>query len=612
MACEQTRTSETNDNQDSAQQSVAPPNQLGNLHKRRAETSPEKFNTGQFEPLQLQTVVTTKKIRTDDGTPRTVTRVENSPQKTQLTAFLSNFNLTPTTPTARSDIKESRDIEQVKSLHTLRSSQLTAGLNNFNIATLKANAIPLSSIPTTPKTAKKKPFNLLNAFCANNELLLLLTSYLTIPSLISLYSISKVYHHQFNYHYTAHMLAIMRTWAPHSEIAFPWRNYRSLCIRDPALRQTSRLAGTAEGSSDKYGDLRSVPTIRWLQMVVYRHGVCTDILIRLASYGHRCPAGTLEALKVSTPSLHLYKSILTTPSPHQHLWFLLDLPTTNQRTLAIRSQTYFPSAALLNLTHLFLKIDMHFTDPAGRVHPPANHPLAADPWRHPPRFASKGFVGTHLRQTLLAERSLTPLWRVLRGWTWDPREPPVHMDRLDVVKLWARHYYHPDEDDDLDPRARAQSVLGVPFALLGTAQLEGFGQMRYTVDGRVLEEMVSLEGDGTWGPVVRASVTPLRPVRQVTAAAAAAARRPPGKLLRVDQLVMREGVRRELKMWEHWVRIMVWGWHDPLGRRLPLWSEEQLMRMRKGLPPNVIGRRASAVGQNENGSKSDDVAENED
>jgi hypothetical protein len=300
MACKQMDTSEDSSSHDSAQQSVAPPNQLGNLHKRRAETSPEKFNTGQFEPLPLQTLVSTKKVRTDDGTPRTVTRVDHVPQKTQLTAFLSNFNLTPTAHDIRSGIKESRDLEHLPSRKELQNSQLTAGLQNFNLTTPKAYAIPFSSIPSTPKTAKKKPFNLLNAFCANNELLLLLTSYLTIPSLISLYSISKIYHHQFNFHYTAHILAIMRTWAPHSEIAFPWRTYRSICVRDPALRQTSRLAGTTAGSSDKHGDLRTVPTIRWLQMVVYRHGVCTDILIRLASYGHRCPAGTLEALKVNS------------------------------------------------------------------------------------------------------------------------------------------------------------------------------------------------------------------------------------------------------------------------------------------------------------------------
>lgn len=291
----------------SAQQYMVPSNQLGSLHKRRAEASPEKSNTGEFEPLQPQALTSQKRIRTEDGTPRDVV-VENAPvQRTQLTAFLSDFNLTPSTKKSPS--------EKPKTHHTLSfgnntpatphlrppmTSELTAGLGQFSFATPKAYTIPLSAIPPTPKTKPKRttkaPFNLIHAFCANNELLLLLTSYLTIPSLISLYAISKVYHHQFNCHYTAHILAIMRTWAPHCDVIFPWRNYADLCIKDPSLRQNSRLKDAKKTS--EYSDLRDVPTIRWLQMVVYRHNVCTDMLIRLASYGHRCPAGTLDALKV--------------------------------------------------------------------------------------------------------------------------------------------------------------------------------------------------------------------------------------------------------------------------------------------------------------------------
>lgn len=285
-----------------AERSVALPNQLGNLHKRRAEASPEKFNTGQFEPLQPQALTSKKRIRTEDGTPRDVMNEHPPSQNTQLTAILSNFNLTPSTSKhSFDDLGRHITSSQV----TLRpqlplTSELTAGLDQFNFATPKAYTIPLSAIPPTPAPNKKKKsngkFSLLMALCANNELLLLLTSYLNIPCLISLYAISKVYHHQFNCHYTAHILAIMRTWAPHSEVIFPWRSYDNLCTKDPKLRQNSRLKD--EEQANEYGDVRQVPTIRWLQMVVYRHGVCTDMLIRLASYGHRCPAGTLDALKV--------------------------------------------------------------------------------------------------------------------------------------------------------------------------------------------------------------------------------------------------------------------------------------------------------------------------
>lgn len=304
-----------------AQQSMAPLNQLGNLHKRRAEASPEKFNTGQFEPLQPQALTSQKRIRTEDGTPRDVV-VENAPlQRTQLTAFLSDFNLTPRVSERYSEksriqnaLSTGHSMPATPHLRPPLTSELTAGLGQFSFATPKAYTIPLSAIPPTPKAKPKRtikaPFNLIHAFCANNELLLLLTSYLTIPSLISLYAISKVYHHQFNCHYTAHILAIMRTWAPRCDVIFPWRNYADLCIKDPKLRQNARLKDAKKTS--EYSDLRDVPTIRWLQMVVYRHGVCTDMLIRLASYGHRCPAGTLDALqvRVNHPST-TFSSVLT-------------------------------------------------------------------------------------------------------------------------------------------------------------------------------------------------------------------------------------------------------------------------------------------------------------
>ena len=283
---------------------MPPPSQLGNLHKRRAEASPEKFNTGEFQPLQPQALASAKRIRTEDGTPRDVVVEQPTPQRTQLTAVLSNFNLTPSMKQFPGNVGNqitsalTNDTNNTSTSQTLAGTQLISGLSDSGFAFPKAYTIPLSAIPPTPKSKAKPPFSLLDAFCANNELLLLLTSYLNIPSLLSLYSISKVYHHQFNCHFTAHILAIMRTWAPHSEKIFPWRNYRDLCTKDPQQRQSSRLQNQESQNTKEHSDLRYVPSFRWLQMVVYRQGVCTDMLIRLASYGHRCPAGTLDALKV--------------------------------------------------------------------------------------------------------------------------------------------------------------------------------------------------------------------------------------------------------------------------------------------------------------------------
>jgi hypothetical protein len=260
----------------------------------------------------------------------------------------------------------------------------------------------------------------------------------------------------------------------------------------------------------------------------------------------------------------------------------MDLPTTNQRVLVIRSTAYIPNNALMYLTHFFIKVDMHFTHPLGRVQPP-NHP---DTHRFPPHFARQGFVGSSLRQTLLGERTLTPLWRVLRGWTPDPRDPAVYMDRLDVVKLWVRHYYEPEAG--IEPRTKKLSVLGVPWHELGTAQMERINEPYKTVDENILAELISCEeDDDEMAELLRKTVDPFYTVKPRE-------RKVAQKLLRVDQLVMRESVRRELSLWEHWVRMIVWGWYDPVGRRLPLWTEEESYRMRKGLPPKPRAARGGS------------------
>jgi hypothetical protein len=37
---------------------------------------------------------------------------------------------------------------------------------------------------------------------------------------------------------------------------------------------------------------------------------------------------------------------------------------------------------------------------------------------------------------------------------------------------------------------------------------------------------------------------------------------------------------------------MVWGWYDPAGRRLPMWSEEEMRLMNRGMVPVRLRRRA--------------------
>ncbi|OQO13900.1 hypothetical protein B0A48_00775 [Cryoendolithus antarcticus] len=479
--------------------------QWGSLRKRRQKASPEKFNTGQFEPLPMRkdqdaSQHAEKRLRASDGTSIPVITPINS-----LTSTLNHFSIA--TPQQK-------------------SSQLTGALAGLGFDIPIAYTVPMDALfakPCKPISPPKAIIsNLLDALCQHNDLLLLLTSYLNIPALINLYAMHKPFHHTFNCHHTAFILAIMRTWAPNADRIFPWRTYQKLCVKDPRQRQKSRLLGKEGRVRYQHEDLRDVPSLRWLQMVIYREGMCRDIVITLAQKGLRCPYSTSVSLK--------------------RTWFLLDLPLNAHRIALIRSPTYFPAPHLRLLTHFFIKLDMHLTDPIGGTMP-ANHP---DQLRFPNHFARQAFTGKQLRETLLGEKSLTPLWRVVRGWSPDPGQPRVVMDRLDMLKLWVRHYYKRPEGQN--QAMKNQKIMGVPWWECGTAGLERVGQ-----------------------PYVKGEGTRERPWVLVKPGEV---HRRPDPLLRPDQLVMREGVRREMGLHHLWVRMMTWGFYDARGRKIVVRREK--------------------------------------
>jgi len=44
-------------------------------------------------------------------------------------------------------------------------------------------------------------------------------------------------------------------------------------------------------------------------------------------------------------------------------------------------------------------------------------------------------------------------------------------------------------------------------------------------------------------------------------------------------------LRRDLGLDEQWVQMMIWGWYDPIGRRIPILTEDQQIRVQDGLLP---------------------------
>ena len=253
------------------------------------------------------------------------------------------------------------------------------------------------------------------------------------------------------------------------------------------------------------------------------------------------------------------------------MWFLLDLPLNAHRIALIQTPAYISTTTLHNMTAFLLKVDMAFTDPNAPAYP-ANHPNVPAAWaNHIP-------TGVPLRKLLLSERQLTPLWRVLRGWTWDPTKPREPLTDLEGLRLYARHRFTLPDGAPAD--WKDQPVMDLPWHAVGTASIERTGLAFYTLDGKKVPithpAIMSREAYAT-----HRGKQLLYPHRRVIHLPDVVdkAREP---LLRPDELVLREGIRRELRMHERWVHMMLEGFVDPLGFTWPLFTEGELRAVWRG------------------------------
>ena len=108
-----------------------------------------------------------------------------------------------------------------------------------------------------------------------------------------------------------------------------------------------------------------------------------------------------------------------------------------------------------------------------------------------------------MRKLLLAQESFTTVLKVLRRDMW--------LKQIDVLRAWARYKYEPREDEE------GMAIFGVPFEEIGKGKLEYWGRA------------VSIQREAK-------------------------------QLLRPDQLVMREAVKRGLRFHKHFLRCMLYGY----------------------------------------------------
>lgn len=224
----------------------------------------------------------------------------------------------------------------------------------------------------------------------------------------------------------------------------------------------------------------------------------------------------------------------------------MDLPYNNHRIALIRSKEYIPDKTLKLATQFFIRVDMALTDP----HQQLEH---LNPMIPSLRFG--GYVGCSLRQLLISERNFTPLWRVLKGWAPHPVYPFQPLEESDIIELYWRH--HAAVPEHIDPD-EAQS----------------------TVTGTTVPHMPVAGHERVYNPAEDKRLTPPERARLM-------AKMPdppyvPRPLLTPVDLIMKEGIRRELNQDQWWLDMIIHGFPKrkvqdgiPPGT-LPPWDETRL------------------------------------
>ena len=253
-------------------------------------------------------------------------------------------------------------------------------------------------------------FNIFKALLNHPELVHELSKQLDIESLVSLYAISKDFHDLCDCRFASMILGHANLRAPESAEVFKFKCYQYLCQHDPAKR----------ANLEREGEIRDVPTFRWLRMVESREVVVNGIIRLLAAEGHRLPRRASITIK--------------------KLWFTMDIGDSARRVGLFRNTEFWTNKDLYLATMFFIKLDMRFTDPMD------------------------GDGETGLRKIILAHRGLNLLYRVLKGEELG--------SRFDLLRLYVETMWDPA------PHHRGKEICGVPSGLVGALRGENWRRGR--------------------------------------------------------------------------------------------------------------------------------------
>ncbi|EXL61737.1 hypothetical protein FOCG_00712 [Fusarium oxysporum f. sp. radicis-lycopersici 26381] len=277
---------------------------------------------------------------------------------------------------------------------------------------------------------KHTSLDLITALCCNLELAIEIGKHLSPRDIVGLYIASPAFRKAI----TGHMLSCIRMWidtnAPEAGKVFHWKLYGKTLIKDPADRNSSThdarfLEGRWETTKTNPSQIRLIPGFKYLELVIGRDRYCREIIAMMARMGFRMP--------------HTMHSTLL------RLWVLLDIPTTRQRQLFLRSRKYWTDIHLYNAQFFMVKLSMAFTHP----------------------FFSP--ISIDMVKLMMGQKGLYPLWQCLMRQKYrtmsECMELKARYDLLLPRSVWG-----------LIQREKYPSAYGVPVHDVGLGHLEGWGK----------------------------------------------------------------------------------------------------------------------------------------
>ncbi|KAG6060919.1 hypothetical protein E4U17_003158 [Claviceps sp. LM77 group G4] len=262
--------------------------------------------------------------------------------------------------------------------------------------------------------------DIITALCSRVELAVELGKHLGPEDLISLYATSRTFHEAIN----EHLLSSIRTWieyrAPEAGHIFKYKLYRRHLIPDPAGRTwAAQYKGTSTEREQPQLMLRirTVPGLRYLQLVLIRDRCCRQILAIMARNGFLMPKS-------------MHHTLL-------QLWLLMDIPTTGQRQALLRNTDIWTDQQLYNAQLFFVKLSLMFNS------------------------SIYGPLSNELLHLALGEKGLYPLWQLLMR---------KRFTTLPEVLAWKVRY-----SGVTIPTDAASAVYGVPAYEVGIGHMEGWG-----------------------------------------------------------------------------------------------------------------------------------------